>query len=1095
MRRDDDTPLEEELVPLLAACDEALAAGVSAASSFCDGETPEVRERLERDLACVNLLRQLWTRPAVPPSGELPFTRLGRFEIRRELGQGGYGIVFLAWDPNLGREVALKVPRADILVTPELRERFRQEARAAAGLDHPHIVPVYDAGEVGPISFIASAYCPGITLAQWLKEQSAPVACDEAAALVAILADAVQHAHSRGVLHRDLKPANVLMQNADCRLQIANSALKSEISNLQSAIAKIADFGLAKIVTGAPASATQSGAVVGTPSYMAPEQARGESKNISTAADVYGLGAILYELLTGRPPFQADTALDTLVRVMHDEPVPPHRLRPGLPRDLETICLKCLQKEPERRYASAAALGDDLRRFLSREPVQARPVGTAGRLLRWYRRKPALATLAAALILVFIGGFAGVAWQAVRAERHLRRVEEEQIHTDEARRKAHQAVNDYFTKVSQNKLLDRPGFQSLRRELLETALAYYEDFLHERGDEPELRQEVAATWYRVAALTSRIRSKEEAQPLYAKAIELFESLARDFPDEVRYKASTAESYQELARLQADTGRTEAALAGYQHAIDTLQPLATEQHPDLLASLAGSHNDLGVELQRQKHLPEALKAHERAREIRERLVASSPERASYRSDLSNSLANIGLVHLDGDDRPEAIDFLKQSRDVMAELVRREPSNMEFRASLSRSHGLLGSAYFEDRNMIAARASLVEARNVTEKLVYDNPAVLDFQHDLAGMSYNIGVLLMNNSELPEAMRYFDEARPLYEKLRRLDPMTTDYALQMARLEINRGHIQSMRGRPAETMSAFQQARAILEELVAAHPKDAVYRVDLGIITQNMGNECRKSGRMAEAVPFYQRSLELREGLVAEFPKIPLYQRDLAKICNNFGYYHQLNGDPTQARAFCERARQLCETLVATDPSPNNRQDLALSCFRLGELAAEAGKPEEAEPLHRRALDIRKQVAEKDPGLTRIGRELAMSENALGRLEHHRGRYSEAQALHKSAADQLARLVAKEPEDLDHRSELAQALEDQALASAKLGRPADAVDLLRQAVDNQKSAVAKDPQPAYRRRLDRQVQTLAQLYRDLGRPQEAAALAREFGAPLKQ
>jgi hypothetical protein len=152
MKRDDDTPLEEGLVPLLAACDEALAAGVSAASSFCAAETPEVRERLERDLACVNLLRQLWTQPAVQPSSELLFQRLGRFEIRRELGQGGYGIVFLAWDPNLGREVALKVPRADMLVTPDLRERFRQEARAAAGLDHPHIVPVYDAGDAPPRS-------------------------------------------------------------------------------------------------------------------------------------------------------------------------------------------------------------------------------------------------------------------------------------------------------------------------------------------------------------------------------------------------------------------------------------------------------------------------------------------------------------------------------------------------------------------------------------------------------------------------------------------------------------------------------------------------------------------------------------------------------------------------------------------------------------------------------------------------------------------------------------------------------------------------------------------------------------------------------
>jgi WD40 repeat protein len=327
---------------------------------------------------------------------------LGRFEIQRELGRGGFGIVFLAYDPSVGRQVALKLPRSDVLVSPEVRVRFHHEARAAAGLDHPNIVPVHEAGEIGAVCYIASAYCPGITLAEWLRGRTEPVGVRPAAELLATLADAVHHAHSRGVLHRDLKPANVLLQIADCRLQIEQSA----ILNLQSAIPKITDFGLAKLQESLDPTVTPSGAILGTPCYMAPEQAGGKNKAVSTAADVYSLGAILYEVLAGRPPFQGGTVLETLRQVETQEPIPPGRLRAGLPRDLDTICRKCLEKNPSRRYSSAAALADDLRRFLADEPVLARPVTHMERAARWCRRNPALAMVSGVAVLALLGALA-----------------------------------------------------------------------------------------------------------------------------------------------------------------------------------------------------------------------------------------------------------------------------------------------------------------------------------------------------------------------------------------------------------------------------------------------------------------------------------------------------------------------------------------------------------------------------------------------------------------------------------------------------------------------------------------------------------------
>jgi serine/threonine protein kinase len=260
-------------------------------------------------------------------------------------------------------------------------------------LDHPNLVPVYEAGEEGPVSFIVSAYCPGITLAEWLKKQTDPVPVQDAAALIATLARAVQHAHERGVLHRDLKPANVLLQMENGEWRMENEGRPaSAFSILHSpfSIPKITDFGLAKEMAGDPSDAdspgpTRTGAILGTPCYMAPEQAGGKSKEVTPAADVYALGAILYELLTSRPPFRGETDLDTLLQVRLEDPIPPSRLRPRVPRDLETICLKCLQKEPAKRYRSAAAFAEDLQRFLAGESILARPVGKIERARRWPR--------------------------------------------------------------------------------------------------------------------------------------------------------------------------------------------------------------------------------------------------------------------------------------------------------------------------------------------------------------------------------------------------------------------------------------------------------------------------------------------------------------------------------------------------------------------------------------------------------------------------------------------------------------------------------------------------------------------------------------
>ncbi|HEX8202840.1 MAG TPA: protein kinase, partial [Isosphaeraceae bacterium] len=307
------------------------------------------------------------------------------YEIHDELGRGGMGIVYKARHVALNRLVALKMALPGVTVAPEAQERIRLEAEAVAHLQHPNIVQIYEAGSQDGRRYFSLEFVPGGTLARKLGGDPQP--SDAAARMVRTLARAVHAAHGRGVVHRDLKPANVLLA--------------------EDGTPKIADFGLAKRLDVAE-GLSLSGEVKGTPSYMAPEQAAGKTREVGPAADIHALGAILYKMLTGRPPFKAATIEATLAQVIDQEPVPPGRLLPRLPRDVETICLKCLEKDPSRRYATAEALAEDLRRFLDGEPIVARPVGAAARALKWARRRPAEAALVAVLTLAVPGALIGV---------------------------------------------------------------------------------------------------------------------------------------------------------------------------------------------------------------------------------------------------------------------------------------------------------------------------------------------------------------------------------------------------------------------------------------------------------------------------------------------------------------------------------------------------------------------------------------------------------------------------------------------------------------------------------------------------------------
>ncbi len=379
---------EDRQIELLATYDEALSSGSTLEGVLSNHLNDADRRRFEDNQKCLQLLEQLFPRQSVPAA--LTPRQFGRFHIVRELGRGGFGIVYLAEDPVLCRQVALKVPRMDVLIDAQLRDRFLREAKAAGQLDHPNLVRVLDAGCAGLV-YIVSDYCPGPTLAQWLK-QNRPCSPRLAAQIVAAVARAAAYIHSQGILHRDIKPGNILLAPTRDRPPASELPFTPRLT----------DFGLARLMD-RDVTQTVSGAILGTPAYMAPEQARGQIEEIGQASDIYSLGAVLYELCTGQAPFAGQIQADQLRRLVSEDVAAPRSLRPALPRDLEAICLKCLEKRTINRYDSAESLANDLENYLAARSTVARPVSLWVRGTRRIRRRPALSAAVglAALMLLF----------------------------------------------------------------------------------------------------------------------------------------------------------------------------------------------------------------------------------------------------------------------------------------------------------------------------------------------------------------------------------------------------------------------------------------------------------------------------------------------------------------------------------------------------------------------------------------------------------------------------------------------------------------------------------------------------------------------
>ncbi|MFL5241139.1 MAG: protein kinase domain-containing protein [Gemmataceae bacterium] len=741
------------------------------------------------------------------------------YEILGELGHGGMGVVYKARQLRLNRIVALKMIRAGVHASPELLARFHIEAETLAKLQHPNIVQIYEVGEYTGCPYIAMEFVDGGSLHDLLANNQAPPRA--AAELTETLARAMHAAHLRGIVHRDLKPANILIRKAEhSNSKSQNSPIEGFGFNVSAFTPKVTDFGLAKHLAENKGH-TATGEVVGTPNYMAPEQASGRLRDIGPPTDVYALGAILYELLTGRPPFEGQGGMDTLRRVLSEEPPAPSRLRPKLPRDLETICLKCLEKEPAKRYQTAENLADDLRRFLNREPITARPSGVSERFLKWVRRRP----LWAALIGVVIGA-SGL--MIVNSAWSYSQVVKERDRARTSLQVARRTIDDLYIKMASERFFDEPQLDPLYQGLLEKARILYEELGQEHSDDPEVRRDIAMAWFHLGDIHRLHGHHDKAEEAYVEAIARQEDLCRAYPNDPRVKHDLATSHNWLGELLREHGRPpEEAELHYRAALDLQDSLVATDAMDAnyRKDLARSHYNLGIIERETDRLAQAREDYDQAVELLTQLHGSRLAERNCQEDLARALVNRGILHRQ-DGRPdEAEKDYGNAIGLLTRLHDEIPSRAAYKLELAIAKQNRGNLLLSQGGQIQALEEHRGALTLLRQLTSDFSSRPHYQKKKGIVLKNLGAALAPFAkDRLEAEKYLNQARTIFETLTKEAPDIFDYQALLGMTLGNLGWLRTEEKNWSEARRLIEEGIEHMQVSLRPNPKHPDYRQEL-------------------------------------------------------------------------------------------------------------------------------------------------------------------------------------------------------------------------------------------------------------------------------
>ena len=721
--------------------------------------------------------------------------RLGEFSILDQIGRGGMGVVYRARHTKVNRIVALKVLPPQFSADAEAIERFEREANAAAQLQHDNIVTVFEVGHDKGRHFFAMQLVDGESLSQLLRK--GPLENTRAASILESICRAVAFAHAKGILHRDLKPANILL-------------------DAQSGRPLVADFGLAKLAE-QPEELTCSGVMMGTPQYVSPEQARDAGKS-TAVSDVYSLGATLYHALTGRPPFQAANTIDTVRQVLDADPVSPRQLNSSVSRDLDTICLKCLEKTPGARFSSADELADELQRVVAGLPIVSRPLSSTQQLMKWCRRNPLVASLSA--VVVVIGTALLLATSIGLYEVSVARDDAEtELKT------AISVVDDLLVSVSEETLLNQPGMQPLKESLLRKALAYLQGFIERRGDDSEIQAEIADVWYSVALIQQQIRDPQAALGSLRNARQIYGNISNSDPE---IRRAVAQTWNVEGQIQKASAKYESSARAFAEALSLRQDLASTTD-DLLSHRQLANTIMNSALLKKDRaiqsgdvdmsfLSPVLVDLQMAQTIRRTLLQDDPENTAVLRDVAVGAFNIAtLFHESIDeqrDQKATTEAFQTAVAAFGTLRAADPNSLNDQYLEAVSWRLLADNLVDDE---LALQTYARAEELAKQLSIRNPDVVDWRLEFSKGLVNHGVRLASVAEDQGSLQKLTDAIIHLRDLATIDSRSTEIRRELGLALHMTGLVHDQLGDSQRAIDSLQEAISVLTECQQNLPDD--------------------------------------------------------------------------------------------------------------------------------------------------------------------------------------------------------------------------------------------------------------------------------------